>query len=416
MALIKCQECGREISDKASSCPGCGAPIEKQDKEIENTKVINSSTQNQNLQQNAEKKKESILGIIGLIISFIVCIPIFPAVGLIMCVVAITDKSKKTTCAKIGIVLSILFLIIGLSIWGSDSDSTTEDNANNISSEESLNNISSEEKNTEIPTPTETPDYKESKEEFIAKCEEIPYKTLARNPQEYIDSYIVLDVKVEQILQGGLFDDNQYYRVYTNDDLGMWLGDEYFMYDARIEDDMKILEYDTIKVYGKFIGTETVTRALTNNKEEVPAFKAVYIELLDENNTNGLNEEILNDGTIDIDFSDFSIQYDSYELANDYEKNPCVIIYFNFTNNSPEPQSAGFCTQLKAFQDGVSCDSALIFEDNQYIENYYKDVISGTTIKVGQAFVINSENDLLLEASEYLSFNEFKDSMTINLK
>ena len=27
MALIKCAECGREISDKATACPGCGAPI-----------------------------------------------------------------------------------------------------------------------------------------------------------------------------------------------------------------------------------------------------------------------------------------------------------------------------------------------------------------------------------------------------
>ena len=26
MALIKCGECGKEISDKAASCPGCGAP------------------------------------------------------------------------------------------------------------------------------------------------------------------------------------------------------------------------------------------------------------------------------------------------------------------------------------------------------------------------------------------------------
>lgn len=26
MALIKCDECGKEVSDKAASCPGCGAP------------------------------------------------------------------------------------------------------------------------------------------------------------------------------------------------------------------------------------------------------------------------------------------------------------------------------------------------------------------------------------------------------
>jgi hypothetical protein len=27
MALINCAECGRQISDKATSCPGCGAPV-----------------------------------------------------------------------------------------------------------------------------------------------------------------------------------------------------------------------------------------------------------------------------------------------------------------------------------------------------------------------------------------------------
>jgi hypothetical protein len=27
MPLIKCSECGRDISDKAAACPGCGAPL-----------------------------------------------------------------------------------------------------------------------------------------------------------------------------------------------------------------------------------------------------------------------------------------------------------------------------------------------------------------------------------------------------
>lgn len=29
MALIKCNECGKEVSDKADSCPNCGNPIAK---------------------------------------------------------------------------------------------------------------------------------------------------------------------------------------------------------------------------------------------------------------------------------------------------------------------------------------------------------------------------------------------------
>lgn len=30
MALIQCPECGRNVSDQATSCPGCGAPLQTQ--------------------------------------------------------------------------------------------------------------------------------------------------------------------------------------------------------------------------------------------------------------------------------------------------------------------------------------------------------------------------------------------------
>lgn len=29
MALIKCPECGKEVSDKAKTCPNCGCPLEE---------------------------------------------------------------------------------------------------------------------------------------------------------------------------------------------------------------------------------------------------------------------------------------------------------------------------------------------------------------------------------------------------
>lgn len=34
MALIKCTECGRDLSDKAAACPGCGAPIPSSSDEV----------------------------------------------------------------------------------------------------------------------------------------------------------------------------------------------------------------------------------------------------------------------------------------------------------------------------------------------------------------------------------------------
>ena len=35
MALVKCPECGKEISDKANSCVNCGYPLDFEEKEIE---------------------------------------------------------------------------------------------------------------------------------------------------------------------------------------------------------------------------------------------------------------------------------------------------------------------------------------------------------------------------------------------
>lgn len=32
MALIKCPECGKEISDKALACPNCGMPLRREDR------------------------------------------------------------------------------------------------------------------------------------------------------------------------------------------------------------------------------------------------------------------------------------------------------------------------------------------------------------------------------------------------
>lgn len=32
MALIKCSECGKEISDKAAACPNCGMPLRKEER------------------------------------------------------------------------------------------------------------------------------------------------------------------------------------------------------------------------------------------------------------------------------------------------------------------------------------------------------------------------------------------------
>lgn len=161
----------------------------------------------------------------------------------------------------------------------SHSDSASSDNINTdvVQSEETTSETILESTIEEPVEIAETPD------EFKASCQEIGYKKIMRNPEDYIGQRIVITAKVQQIMQGGLFDDSQYYRVLTdNDGYEIYADDEYFMYDSRIGDDMKILKDDVLKIYAVFTGMEEVKRALTGAKEEVPAIKAYFVELISE--------------------------------------------------------------------------------------------------------------------------------------
>jgi hypothetical protein len=60
MALIKCKECGKEISDKATACPHCGCPVQTTDEakvEVQGTTNIKTADQQQNMSALGKKKK-----------------------------------------------------------------------------------------------------------------------------------------------------------------------------------------------------------------------------------------------------------------------------------------------------------------------------------------------------------------------
>ena len=66
MALIKCSECGKEISDKASACPNCGCPIK-----IENAETTNNTSQNQS--NNKSNKKIIIIILLVMFVIMLLC-------------------------------------------------------------------------------------------------------------------------------------------------------------------------------------------------------------------------------------------------------------------------------------------------------------------------------------------------------
>ena len=63
MALIKCPECGKEISDKATICPNCGYPVSEMNKSPETETNTNQDDTPQDI--NFSLEKGEALAIIG---------------------------------------------------------------------------------------------------------------------------------------------------------------------------------------------------------------------------------------------------------------------------------------------------------------------------------------------------------------
>jgi DNA-directed RNA polymerase subunit RPC12/RpoP len=63
MALIKCSECQKEVSDKAVSCPNCGNPIFLEENQVVNKVEIEMT--------NKKWKKRSLFAIALLFFGFI---------------------------------------------------------------------------------------------------------------------------------------------------------------------------------------------------------------------------------------------------------------------------------------------------------------------------------------------------------
>ena len=70
MALISCGECGRDVSDKAHSCPNCGNPISVQQKTDPSQSAQASHKQPQELKGSSGKWLAVVVAIVGLLILF----------------------------------------------------------------------------------------------------------------------------------------------------------------------------------------------------------------------------------------------------------------------------------------------------------------------------------------------------------
>lgn len=74
-------------------------------------------------------------------------------------------------------------------------------------------------------------------------------------------------------------------------------------------------------------------------------------------------------------------------------------------------------TNVKAFQDGVELDIAMMMDDSVYDAGLgQKDIKPGTTLGVQSAFVLTSKSPVEVEVSELISFDDFYLAKTFEIE
>ena len=120
MALIKCPECSREVSEQATACPNCGYPVNRMNKTYENHNKNSGANypRSQPELYEPDEDKKGLLGFIFALVSLFLPIAIIDVlIGIAAFVLSMMGSKKGMKyrgLAIAGIVISAFATIGGI--------------------------------------------------------------------------------------------------------------------------------------------------------------------------------------------------------------------------------------------------------------------------------------------------------------
>lgn len=110
--------------------------------------------------------------------------------------------------------------------------------------------------------------------------------------------------------------------------------------------------------------------------------------------------------TLDLTTEKFTIKYKKHTITKDFAGNPCVMIYYDYTNHASAPSSAMVDVSLQAYQHGETCEAAIPENNDDAIDHFTAEIQPEQTVTVCQAFTLTDESDVTIYAQEAFTFNE----------
>lgn len=120
----------------------------------------------------------------------------------------------------------------------------------------------------------------------------------------------------------------------------------------------------------------------------------------DSSNSSSETLTLTESGSIDMTTEHFTIHYTLHRISKDFGENPCVLIYYDYTNHTNTPSSAMVNVKLTAYQNGTPLEATITAEKDSAIDQYFAEVRPEQTVNVCQVFLLNDQSDITLEASD----------------
>ena len=117
--------------------------------------------------------------------------------------------------------------------------------------------------------------------------------------------------------------------------------------------------------------------------------------------------------TLDLTTDKFTIKYKKHTVTKDFAGNPCVMIYYDYTNRASGTSSAMVDVSMKAYQHGEVCDAAIPETNDDAIDHFTAEIQPGQTVTVCQAFSLKDESDVTIQVQEAFSIDDDTTSKQI---
>lgn len=107
------------------------------------------------------------------------------------------------------------------------------------------------------------------------------------------------------------------------------------------------------------------------------------------------------------DIGKYHIKIVSAEMGQEYDGTDCIIVNYEWTNNSDEPKAFSYAITATAFQNGIECSTPVMTPDGVDWQDKTREIKPGTSFAFKIAYTLNDlDTPVEIECKGWITLNK----------